>query len=72
MSSILNNLLAEEVLPEASRKLYEENKKFAENHSQVIRQFGRYPHRNQALGRESTEKEKEWLAWPDRPGWAQE
>jgi len=28
----------------------------------VIDQFGRFPHRNAALGRESTADEKEWLA----------
>jgi uncharacterized protein (DUF924 family) len=32
--------------------------------------FGRYPHRNAALGRESTEEEKAWLASDDVPGWA--
>jgi uncharacterized protein (DUF924 family) len=28
----------------------------------VIDQFGRFPHRNKALGRDSTDEEKEWLA----------
>ncbi|MCW8869549.1 MAG: DUF924 domain-containing protein [Proteobacteria bacterium] len=37
---------------------------FAEQHKAIIDQFGRYPHRNQALGRESTAQEKEFLKQP--------
>ena len=33
----------------------------AENHRQIIARFGRFPHRNQALGRDSTAQELEWL-----------
>lgn len=33
----------------------------------VIEQFGRYPSRNEALGRESTEEEKKHLE--SGPGW---
>jgi uncharacterized protein (DUF924 family) len=35
---------------------------YAHQHLDVIRQFGRFPHRNAAVARESTEAEKEWLA----------
>ena len=35
---------------------------YAHQHLDVIRQFGRFPHRNASVGRESTEVEKEWLA----------
>jgi uncharacterized protein (DUF924 family) len=38
--------------------------KYAEAHLDVIRRFGRFPHRNAALGRESTEAEKAYLAQP--------
>lgn len=38
--------------------------KYAEAHLDVIRRFGRFPHRNAALGRESTEAEKTYLAQP--------
>lgn len=41
-----------------------------EEHRDVIVRFGRYPHRNAALGRESTPEEEEWLASPDLPGFA--
>jgi uncharacterized protein (DUF924 family) len=33
----------------------------AENHHEIIERFGRFPHRNRALGRESTPAELEWL-----------
>ncbi|GAA5442297.1 hypothetical protein Misp06_00471 [Microbulbifer sp. NBRC 101763] len=36
--------------------------RYALAHQAVIEQFGRYPHRNAALGRESTDEEKQWLA----------
>ena len=34
---------------------------FAYKHKVVIEKFGRFPHRNAALGRETTEAEKKWL-----------
>ena len=39
-------------------------------HRDVIARFGRYPHRNAAMGRVSTDEEKAWLASEDVPGWA--
>jgi uncharacterized protein (DUF924 family) len=33
----------------------------AENHRAIIEQFGRFPHRNEILGRTSTAAEVEWL-----------
>ncbi len=35
---------------------------FAERHREVIRRFGRFPHRNAALGRRSTPAEEAYLA----------
>ena len=35
--------------------------RFALAHQKVIEQFGRYPHRNTALGRENTPQEQDWL-----------
>ena len=40
------------------------------SHTAVLKRFGRYPHRNQALGRETTDAERAWLASDDVPGWA--
>ena len=39
---------------------------WAERHAAVIRRFGRYPHRNAILGRESTAEEIEYLATDGR------
>ena len=36
--------------------------KFAQQHRDIIAKFGRFPHRNAVLGRESTAAEIEWLA----------
>ena len=35
--------------------------RYARAHQEVIGRFGRFPHRNAALGRESTPAEREWL-----------
>jgi uncharacterized protein (DUF924 family) len=34
---------------------------WAHRHAEVIRRFGRYPHRNAILGRQSTQEELEFL-----------
>jgi uncharacterized protein (DUF924 family) len=36
--------------------------RFARLHAQIIEHFGRFPHRNRVLGRESTSAELSWLA----------
>lgn len=41
-----------------------------EGHLRVLQRFGRYPHRNVVLGRESTAEELAWLDSPECPGWA--
>jgi uncharacterized protein (DUF924 family) len=47
---------------ELCRKLgNESNLKYAEIHADVIRRFGRFPHRNPVLGRETTPEEKDYL-----------
>lgn len=40
------------------------NKKYAIMHCEIIKRFGRYPHRNKILGRESTAEESEFLREP--------
>jgi uncharacterized protein (DUF924 family) len=45
--------------------LGEEMTRYAEEHRDVIRRFGRFPHRNAALGRISTPDELAYLAQPD-------
>lgn len=38
------------------------NLRWAEHHCNIIRRFGRFPHRNTILGRESSAEELAWLA----------
>ena len=38
------------------------NARFARHHRELIRRFGRFPHRNRALGRDSTAEELAYLA----------
>ncbi|MGI9535182.1 MAG: DUF924 family protein [Thermodesulfobacteriota bacterium] len=40
------------------------NKKYAEKHYEIIKRFGRFPHRNKVLGRVSTAEEIEFLKHP--------
>lgn len=40
----------------------QDNLKFAKHHRELIRRFGRFPHRNAILGRESTSAELAYLA----------
>jgi uncharacterized protein (DUF924 family) len=44
--------------------LGEEMAQYAEDHREVIRRFGRFPHRNATLGRISTPEELDYLAQP--------
>ena len=53
--------LAGTVAP-ACREIFEGIARFAELHAQIIRTFGRFPHRNALLGRENTAEEIEYLA----------
>lgn len=57
--------LATELLPEtpqAHRELLEFSAEQARRTREVIARFGRHPHRNQALGRQSTPEEQDYLA----------
>ena len=42
--------------------------KFLDTHMKIIEQFGRYPHRNDVLGRQSTPEEIEYLKTAERFG----
>ena len=44
---------------------YDKIKKAWDDHTFAIKNFGRYPHRNIILGRESTQKEREFLEMPN-------
>ena len=55
--------LARAVAP-AWRKEYEHFLDYAKRHREIIERFGRFPHRNAALGRTSTPEEKAFLKQP--------
>ncbi len=55
----------EEALPLFSQPGLEYNLHFLLRHTEIIRRFGRYPHRNAMLGRDSTPEE---LAFLQQPG----
>lgn len=47
---------------ELFKKLDPENHKFASHHYDIVTKYGRFPHRNKILGRESTPEEIEYLS----------
>lgn len=49
---------------DAVRPLIEDALDYARKHREVIEKYGRFPHRNAALGRTSTRAEKDYLAKP--------
>ena len=60
-----------QLAPEHLKETFEGTKNFELEHKKVIDRFGRYPHRNKSMGRESTPEELEWLSNEDElPGWA--
>jgi uncharacterized protein (DUF924 family) len=50
--------------PPAQRERYEGFLDYARRHAEVIARFGRFPHRNAALGRTNTLEESHYLAQP--------
>jgi len=57
--SAFKRLVAES--PAELRSTFEKSLEYAEHHRDLIRQFGRFPHRNKVLGRESTPEEVAYL-----------
>ena len=56
------NLADQEICVALSRQNSDENTlKFAELHADIIRRFGRFPHRNAVLGRSTTPAEQAFL-----------
>jgi uncharacterized protein (DUF924 family) len=55
---------------ELSVRLFEaaglaENLRYAEHHRDIVRRFGRFPHRNAILGRQSRPEELDYLVSPN-------
>jgi uncharacterized protein (DUF924 family) len=65
----LFNKLAEAVSP-TYRETFSTIAQFAELHRDIVDQFGRFPHRNQLLGRANTAEEDEYLG-ADSPDFGQ-
>ena len=51
-------------MPSAERPVFAGYVDYAERHREVIRRFGRFPHRNAILGRASTAEETAFLQTP--------
>lgn len=47
--------------PEGEDEFLQGTVKYAQLHLDIVERFGRFPHRNKALGRETTEEEAAWL-----------
>lgn len=58
-------LIHDEAVKLFSQKGLEYNLEFEIKHKKIIEKFGRYPHRNKILGRESTPEEIEFLKGPE-------
>jgi uncharacterized protein (DUF924 family) len=56
------NLADQERAVELCRRLGGKDLRQAEHHRDIVRRFGRFPHRNTILGRPSTQAEQEYLA----------
>lgn len=54
--------------PDEMRGAFDAGLKYAELHREIIERFGRFPHRNRVLGRESTREESEYLQSGDTFG----
>lgn len=57
-------LIHEEAMRLFSQPGLENNYMFEVRHKEIIDRFGRYPHRNKVLGRESTPEEEDFLKQP--------
>jgi len=53
-----------ESVPEVQKEIYGNFLEFALRHKKIIQHFGRFPHRNAILGRDSTPEEEEFLKQP--------
>lgn len=58
------DLAVQERCVELFRALGNDQVSFAEQHRDIVRRFGRFPHRNELLGRPSTDEEREFLTQP--------
>jgi uncharacterized protein (DUF924 family) len=62
--ALFGSLEMEFTSPGDLAEMLSSNRDYAERHYAIINRFGRYPHRNKILGRESTPEEVEFLKQP--------
>lgn len=63
--------LGKQTVPSHLKDFFELQLGIELEHMDVIKRFGRYPHRNDALGRQNTREEATWLSDSDNiPAWA--
>ncbi|MEM6991746.1 MAG: DUF924 family protein [Myxococcota bacterium] len=53
-----------------ARRFYKGLRRAARQHHDILLRYGRYPHRNEVLGRQSTPEELAWLAQKNKPRFA--
>lgn len=63
-TSVLNFTKLRNEVQDVHKEVYENFLEYAIKHREVITRFGRFPHRNDILGRVSTAEEKEFLKLP--------
>ncbi len=63
--SIAQNEKLVAAAPDSWRSTAEGQLKYAHMHKDIVDRFGRYPHRNERLGRATTDDEAEFLAGPN-------
>jgi len=62
--AVMQFTVLRDLADEQDRPAFDEFLDYAERHREVIRRFGRFPHRNAILGRLSSEAERDYLARP--------
>jgi uncharacterized protein (DUF924 family) len=58
---LLNNISSIAGEDNEVARFVENNLNFAKDHIEILTKYGRYPHRNEILGRQSTIEEEEYL-----------
>jgi uncharacterized protein (DUF924 family) len=61
--------LSQQDLDSAAAKAWADILRFAEAHRDVVKRWGRFPHRNAMLGRQSTQEEEAGLQDGSIPRW---
>lgn len=66
---VLGGLMRASSSGSSATEMYTTLKKFLDSHTEVIKRFGRFPHRNKVLGRENTPEEDAAFKAGEVPSW---